>query len=380
MAPVETAAHAPGPGRHLALDGIRAVAIGLVFSEHFGGFRPGTLGVDVFFVLSGYLITGLLMAEHDRSSRVSFRSFYRRRALRLMPAYLTMVAVTVLAAGTIGGDESGTLLRQGVARSLTYTSNIATAFHRWDAESPRMWEFTWSLAAEEQFYLLWPVLLVMGLRLARRRQARLVLGAVPFAGFLASTVWSYHLIAVQAPVMRVAVAPDTRSGSLLLGCAVAIWQSALRGAPAAYWKVHIARWGGVGLAAAVLAVFRSSDPYSQAWFSPVMAVATALVIVAMTAQVSARRRVPLAAKLLSLRPLAFLGTLSYSLYLYNVLALLLFEFAEQQGWIEVGHALRPVVAALMALALAAGSYRWVEKPFLRRRERARGPGLVAAAQ
>jgi peptidoglycan/LPS O-acetylase OafA/YrhL len=156
---------------------------------------------------------------------VSFRAFYRRRALRLMPAYVAMIGLTVLAAGTIGGGESGSLVRQGVVRSLTYTSNIATAFHRWDAETPRLWEFTWSLAAEEQFYLLWPVLLVIGLRLARSDRARLALGGVTLAGFLASAGWTYHLAAEHAAVMRIAVAPDTRSGALLLGCAVAIWQS-----------------------------------------------------------------------------------------------------------------------------------------------------------
>ena len=266
-----------------ALDGIRAIAIALVFSEHFGGFLPGTLGVDVFFVLSGYLITGLLITEHDRSGRVSFRSFYRRRALRLMPAYFAMIGLTVLAAGTIGGDESGSLVRQGVARSLTYTSNIATAFHRWDAETPRLWEFTWSLAAEEQFYLLWPVLLVIGLRLARSDRARLPLAGVTCAGFLASAGWTYHLAAEHAAVMRIAVAPDTRSGALLLGCAVAIWQS-VPGAEhsTASWRVPLARWGGLALAAVVLWRFPRDDAYSQAWLSPVMAIATALVIVAVT--------------------------------------------------------------------------------------------------
>jgi peptidoglycan/LPS O-acetylase OafA/YrhL len=366
------------PTRHRALDGLRAIAIGLVCAEHFGGFLPGTLGVDVFFVLSGYLITGLLVSERDRRGKISFRSFYRRRALRLMPAYLAMTALTVVAAAALGGDGSGSLVRQGLARSLTYTSNIATALHRWDAESPRLWEFTWSLAAEEQFYLLWPVFLVLGLRLARSRRSRLLLGGVPFAGFLGSTVWSYHLVAVHAPVMRIAVAPDTRSSGLLLGCAVAIWQSAPGARPAAYWGPALACWSGLALGVAVLWLYPRGSGYSQARLSPVMAIATALVIVAVTVPTVPtlrRRRRPLASTVLSLRPVAFIGTLSYSLYLYNVLGLLLFEFAERQGWIRVAHGLRPVVAALMALALAFVSYRWVEQPFLRRRDRSRSDGL-----
>ncbi len=364
--------------RHRALDGIRAIAIALVFAEHFGGFLPGTVGVDVFFVLSGYLITGLLIAEHERSGRVSFRSFYKRRALRLMPAYLATIALTVVAAGTIAGSESASLVREGLARSLTYTSNIGTAFHRWDAETPRLWEFTWSLAAEEQFYLLWPVLLVVGLRLARSDRARLGLAAITLGGFLASVAWTYHLAAEHAAVMRIAVAPDTRSGALLIGCAVAIWQSVPRARPTARWLVWLARWGGLAIAALTLWRFPRQDAYGQAWLSPVMAVATALVIIAVTTPAPERRRASLPAAVLSLRPLAFLGKLSYSLYLYNVLALLLFEYAEQQGWIRVEHSLRPVVAAFMALALAYLSYRWVEQPFLRRRDRARRYELAAA--
>jgi peptidoglycan/LPS O-acetylase OafA/YrhL len=367
----------PRKGNRLrALDGIRAIAIGLVFAEHFGGFLPGTVGVDVFFVLSGYLITGLLIAEHGRAGRVAFGAFYRRRTLRLMPAYVAMIAVTVLAAVTIGGANSASLVREGLARSLTYTSNIATAFHRWDAEAPRLWEFTWSLAAEEQFYLLWPLLLVLGLRLARSDLARLVLAGVTLTGFLASTAWAYHLAAEHAAVMRIAVAPDTRSGALLIGCAVAIWQSVPRAAALPSWAVSLCRWGGLSLATVVLWRFPRGNPYSQAWLSPVMALATALVIVAVTTP--HKRRSSLAAAVLSLRPMAVVGKLSYSLYLYNVLALLLFEFAEQQGWIRLQHAYRPIVAASMALALAFASYRWIEQPFLRRRDRRMQVATVAA--
>ena len=371
-APVSREPSSPKPPsrrlhRRRALDGIRAIAIALVFAEHFGGFLPGTVGVDVFFVLSGYLITSLLVAEYDRRGRVDFRTFYRRRALRLMPAYLVTVALTVLAAGTIASSESAALVRQGLTSSLTYTSNIATAVHRWDAEAPRLWEFTWSLAAEEQFYLLWPVLLVIGLRAARSDRARLMLAGMTFAGFLASTAWAYHLAAEHASVMRIAVAPDTRSGALLIGCAVAIGQSVPCAKRLPGWTATICRWGGLGLATLVLWRFPRDDAYAQAWLSPVMAAATALVIVAVTAP--NRRRSSLAAAVLSIRPMALVGKLSYSLYLYNVLALLLYESAENQGWIRVQHDYRPVVAALLALVLAIASYCWVERPFLRRRDR-----------
>jgi peptidoglycan/LPS O-acetylase OafA/YrhL len=167
---------------------------------------------------------------------------------------------------------------------------------------------------------------------------------------------------------------------LLIGCALAIWQSVPRDVKVAPWMLAGARWGGLALATIVLWGFPRDSAYSQAWLSPVMAVATALVIAAVTTPApTPRRRSSLAGAVLSFRPMALVGKLSYSLYLYNVLALLLLEFGEQQGWIRVAHAWRPVVAAMLALALAYASYRWVEQPFLRRRDRARSYGAVATA-
>ncbi len=351
--------------RNRSLDGIRAVAIALVFAEHFGGFAPGTVGVDVFFVLSGYLITGLLVAEFDRRGTLSFRSFYGRRALRLMPAYLTMIVATVAVALALAGEQTKSLLREGVTWSLTYSSNIATAAGRWDNEHPRLWEFTWSLAAEEQFYLVWPLLLLIALRWARGRDLRAALGMIPFAGFLLSVGWSWHLIGDNAPLMRVAVAPDTRSGALLLGCAVALWQ---RGT--SRWLALAARWSGIGLGAWVMVVFGRHDPYAQATYSPLIAVATALLIAGLTGR-CARPTIPGA--LLGLRPMAFIGRLSYSLYLYNVLAILLFTEVHRRGLISVQPDARPFVAAAFALGLAWLSYVCVELPFLRLRDRRRTP-------
>jgi peptidoglycan/LPS O-acetylase OafA/YrhL len=357
------------------LDGIRAVAIGLVFAEHFGGFIPGTLGVDVFFVLSGYLITGLLLTEFDRRDAVSFRSFYRRRALRLMPAYFTVVAATVAAVLTIGSAANETILGKGLATSLTYTSNVASAAGRWDSESPRLWEFTWSLSAEEQFYLVWPVLLVGGLRLARTARARVWLGALPFAGFAASVLWTHHLMAAHVPVMRVAVAPDTRSGGLLLGCAIAIWESVWRRREHPPARVVAAiQAAGILLGVAVLWMYADGDGYSQARSSPLICVATGLLIIGVAADLAGHRR-SLVTRALATRPMALLGRLSYSLYLYNVLALLAFEYLERRAGLQLEPVLRPLIAALIALGLAWGSYRYVEQPFLRLRERARRPAV-----
>jgi peptidoglycan/LPS O-acetylase OafA/YrhL len=355
--------------RFRPLDGLRALAIGLVLAEHFGGWKAGTLGVDVFFVLSGYLITGLLVAEHARRGSVSFRAFYGRRALRLMPAYLTMLGVTFVAVATIGSAQSTKLVRQGLAQSLTYTGNIATAIHRWDNEAPRLWEFTWSLAAEEQFYLLWPIVLVIGLRLAHTDRQRMLLPAAPLVLFLVSVWWSLHLVAAHASVMRIAVAPDTRSSALLLGCAVSLWESSPRGKRASLRRFRqLARWGGIGIGVGVLAFFSGEDAYAQGRMSPLIALATALLIVGLTGDAGTSRN-SFTGAVLGLRPMAFIGRLSYSLYLYNVLAILAVEFAEQQGLFhsEPGVALIAGVGAAIALALV--SYSCVEQPFLRLRDR-----------
>ncbi|MCW2549682.1 MAG: acyltransferase [Mycobacterium sp.] len=355
--------------RFRPLDGLRALAIGLVFAEHFGGWRAGTLGVDVFFVLSGYLITGLLVAEHGRRGSVSFRAFYGRRALRLMPAYLTMIGVTFVAVATIGSDESTKVVRQGLAQSLTYTGNIATAIHRWDNEAPRLWEFTWSLAAEEQFYLLWPIVLMIGLRLAKTPRKRSALTAFPLAVFLASAWWSFHLVAAGASVMRIAVAPDTRSSGLLLGCAVSLWESSRRGKRSPFRRFRqLARWSGIAIFAGVLALFSSEDAYAQARMSPLIAVATALLIVGLTGEVGTSRN-SFTGAVLGLRPLAFIGRLSYSLYLYNILAILAVDFAEQQGLFHSEPGFARIAAVGAAIALALVSYNCVEQPFLRLRDR-----------
>jgi peptidoglycan/LPS O-acetylase OafA/YrhL len=356
--------------RFRPLDGLRALAIGLVFAEHFGGWRPGTLGVDIFFVLSGYLITGLLVTEYDSKRSVSFRAFYRRRALRLLPAYVAMIGGTFLAVALFGDEQSTKVARQGLVQSLTYSGNITTALRRWDNEAPRLWEFAWSLAAEEQFYLLWPIVLVIGLRLAQSAKQGTLLAAGLFAVFLASMWWSYHLVAEHAPVMRIAVAPDTRSSALILGCAASLWESSGCWTPASSRSVRrLARWSGVAIGVGVLWHFPSGDAYGQARMSPLMAIGTALLIVGLSADAGRSNHDSLAGTVLGLRPLAFVGRLSYNLYLYNVLAILLIEVAEQKGFFEPAPDFGRLAAVTVAITLALVSYACVEQPFLRFRDR-----------
>lgn len=165
-------------GYRAALDGLRCVAILPVVGLHaFGWPRQGSLGVDVFFVLSGFLITSLLLAEREATGSVSLRRFYARRALRLLPALFAMLIcflIATLISLSVQGNLDMAHLRRpllGVAAALTYTANFAGAagFH------PAGLGHLWSLAEEEQFYLLWPPLLFVLLR-ARKDLALRIIG------------------------------------------------------------------------------------------------------------------------------------------------------------------------------------------------------------
>jgi peptidoglycan/LPS O-acetylase OafA/YrhL len=147
-----------------ALDGLRGLAVLLVLVAHFVGILGGSLGVDLFFCLSGFLITTLLLEEFDHSGRVSLRTFYVRRARRLLPA-LVVLLVVCLAASTIEGH------RQFAVAAMTglYTGNIVQAFWQPVSVAGSGLAHLWTLAEEEQFYLLWPVMLVA--IAARRRPA-----------------------------------------------------------------------------------------------------------------------------------------------------------------------------------------------------------------
>ena len=165
--PVESAVARRLPG----LDGLRALAIVLVLAYHlFPGLAPGGfLGVDVFLVVSGYLITTLLLEEHGRSGRIGLRRFWVRRARRLLPALVLVIAVSAGLAALIGGDVLVGIGWQLVG-ALTFSYNwlsIATGADYLTQTSPELLRHLWSLAVEEQFYLLWPLVLLALLAIPR---------------------------------------------------------------------------------------------------------------------------------------------------------------------------------------------------------------------
>ncbi|MFN8022315.1 MAG: acyltransferase family protein [Acidimicrobiales bacterium] len=303
-----------------ALDGLRAVAVTLVLLFH-GGFSwmtGGYVGVSVFFTLSGYLITTLLLVEHERSGTVRLGRFYARRMKRLLPASLLCLgAVTVAAAA--GAFDEFPALRRDLLGALFQVANWvkllgdASYADLTNATLGRVapLEHYWSLAIEEQFYWLWP-LVVLGLfRLRRRGGGRLDPVAGGIAALTAVSVvaapWIAHVWGADAAYW----ATPARAGEILVGAtlAVALRHRTGSGAslPSGVWWCAVAGLAVVGWAA----VSWPSDhgPAYEGWL-PMFALASAAVILGL--QVSSPVR-----QLLSLRPVVWVGTVSYGLYLYH---------------------------------------------------------------
>ncbi|MGH3498989.1 MAG: acyltransferase family protein [Nocardioidaceae bacterium] len=350
--------------RHLpALDGLRAVAVGLVVGYHCGipWLTGGYVGVDVFFVLSGFLITSLLLAEGRRDGRLDLLRFWRRRVRRLAPAVIVMVAV-VCAATLVVGAGTGIGLRRAVLGAFTWSSNwvqIGAGLPYADRQEPSVFTHLWSLAVEEQFYLVWPILLV-GILVLAAAARRHVGSRVPLArrpdlalvGLLA--VGSVIAMALTAPgsgdATRAYEGTDSHSFGLLVGALLAMSGLAqpdgARRAPG---------WRGVagvtGLAAVVAA---AATMALDSWWTYrggllLVSLATAVVVAVVLAPGWLSR-------VLGMRPLAWIGTRSYGIYLWHWPLLVL--LTRVSGDDVAGRA----GAVALAVLAAQLSYRFVEMP------------------
>jgi len=342
------------PKRIPSLDGLRAIAILFVLVSHLAGTRHflsmsavgalgdvGNLGVRLFFVISGFLITRLLLKEFATTQRISLRAFYIRRVLRIFPAFYGFIIVATILA-TIG---YATLDRSDLAHAVTYTMNYHANL------SPNFsLRHLWSLSVEEQFYLLWPLTLAA---LAPRRAAGVLVGVALFVPVLRVAMYmawpSYEFIA------------DTGfegvCDALATGCLLAM---GMRRLLRSEWvaRLLVGRAFPLLFAAIWLANHQRDHP-KFFWFLcvPFMNVALAAVVL----RYVHAPELPLG-RFLNWRPMAAIGVLSYSLYLYQQLFLIQF---------------RPVTSVFvtfplnvgMAFLCAAASYRFVELPFLRLKER-----------
>jgi len=332
----------------------------LVVLAHAGvAFLPGGfVGVDVFFVLSGFLITGLLLAEARANGSVSLVDFYVRRARRILPAAaLTLLATDVAAffllnflrAKEVVQDSLYTI---GFAANFRFTARGLDYFAQSDPPSPLL--HYWSLAVEEQFYLVWPAVLSFVLfRLAKERHRWLLFVVVLLSGL--SFAWSLHLTAALPTAAY--FSPLTRAWELGLGAALAVGMPAL----GLVWRLVLG-WAGVAAIVVAALLFSATTPFpGSAALLPT--VGAAFVIAAGIGEQRSRVAV---GRLLALRPLCFLGDRSYAFYLWHWPVLILAdEYAGRE--LSAGAKLGLLVGALL---LSCVSYALVENP-IRRRTRSR---------
>jgi peptidoglycan/LPS O-acetylase OafA/YrhL len=332
------------------IEGLRGIAVLLVVAFHTGipGFSGGFVGVDVFFVLSGYLITGLLVAEIQKGSRLSLLHFYARRARRLLPACALTLSVTLLVGAVILAPRELTFAGRAARASALYMSNIFFAGNEVDYFSSRAETnpivHTWSLGVEEQFYLFWPLLIMLGLQFGRSRKvlvgvlsgltllslAVCVLftangGTFAFYG-LPARVWEFGIGGLAALMLR---------GTLKL--------------PAAGW--FAVRWLGiVAILASGYLISRDTGFPGYTGLIPVMGTVTALV---------AGAELPHSGVggLLGSAPLQILGTLSYSWYLWHW-PFLVFSAAILPKIAIAGK----ITVAAASLVFAAITHRLIENP------------------
>jgi peptidoglycan/LPS O-acetylase OafA/YrhL len=342
------------------IDALRAIAVLAVFLYHAGiGWMPGGfLGVDVFFVISGYLITSLLLSEYRRGGHIRLGQFWLRRARRLLPAVGVFVAVTMVVAA-IFVPEDIVQLRGDALSSLLYVANWHFVFEHqsyFEAfDRPSLFRHLWSLSVEEQFYLFWPLVFAAGMKLFGRR--RLLLGVL--AGALGSVLLAWVLFDPTGDSSRVYYGTDTHAVGLLAGVGLALlwnpWEMRRRRTGPLVGPLLDAA-GAIALGYIALCFVGLHDYDLALWHGGYLWLALfTAVLLAVLAHPAARL-----GRLLGRPPMLWLGLRSYSFYLWHWPVLVLTRpgiDVSLPRWLLV-----PLQLAAV-LALADLSYRYVELPF-----------------
>jgi peptidoglycan/LPS O-acetylase OafA/YrhL len=338
-------------GYRPALDGLRGIAIMAVLAVHthhiFGWsiLKGGNIGVDIFFVLSGFLITALLIEEWQGNGEISLKGFYWRRVLRLIPALLVLLAIFYLFADVLLPTNEAGDTRRGIPVAFLYLSDFGLAFFQLRLGAL---QHTWSLAIEEHFYLVWPVFLVAALKLGASRK-RLV--AITLSLAAASAVHRAVLHQLGAESVRTYYGIDTRADSLLIGCAAAMCVC----------------WGFVRAqsvrplvvpAVALIVTLIITTSYASSFmhlggFAVLATAAAAIIVWVMLAPSSYLRG------FLEYGPLVWVGRISYGLYLWH------YPIFKASSLLTLAWPLHLLFALTVTLGVTSLSYYLMERPALK---------------
>jgi peptidoglycan/LPS O-acetylase OafA/YrhL len=349
---------ASGPsGRWPSFDGVRALAVLAVMTYHLGLLPGGYLGVDVFFVLSGFLITWILISEHEASGLISYRMFYMRRALRLFPALAALIAVSVvvvLVDGRYAPYRIPTL--EAVPFVVLYSGNWVVAFtnQATTAFTLGLLGITWTLAIEEQFYLFWPLTLARLLKKCTRQQIAALLAGIAVLEMVVRAAFN----ASDILWFRADASTLTHSDGLLLGSALALlwvhheassfWPMVKRVAPVVGW---------VSAITLLMVMVVGDSNGSSLWIVLAECAAVGLLVDLLTRPAS-----PLS-MLLQLTPLQWIGKRSYGCYLWHWVIFTLVASCSWPKWATLS------IDFPATLAVAALSFRFIERPFLERKRK-----------
>ncbi|MBL7497431.1 acyltransferase [Frankia sp. CNm7] len=373
--------HSPG------LDGLRALAVLAVIAYHAGlPFAPGgLLGVDTFMVLSGFLITGLLVAEYRATRRIDLKDFWLRRLRRLLPALLLLLLAVSAYARFIAPPGDATKIRFDTLAALFYVANWRFAlseqsyFDHFSAPSPLL--HTWSLAVEEQFYVLWPLLVFLLMRHSartvdrwkgQRQKAQSAALTVAVLGAEASALIGIGLLLTGVDASRIYYGTEVRIQALLIGAALAVWRAQRKAGFTPRGKKVLGH-AGLAAAAAMLALWATVDGESRGLYAGGF-FGVALIVAVLVAAIV---EVPNSAisKILSISPLTYIGKISYGLYLWHwpVLLTLTAGRTGLHGPALLGARIGATVACTLL------SFYLVENPIRRRKLRIPKPVVTTPA-
>ncbi|MFE7295489.1 acyltransferase family protein [Streptomyces sp. NPDC057579] len=344
------------------LDGLRALAVTAVVVYHVNpGWLPGGfLGVDVFFGLSGFLITDLLLAEREQSGRIDLRGFWLRRARRLLPALAVVLLVATATAAVVRPRRLSSAL-DSLLSVATFTNNwwqtATDASYFASFGPPPLFQHLWTLSVEEQFYLLWPLMLLILMWCVRWRGVHVAAVLVCAAVSMVAMAWLYE---PGVDPSRVYFGTDTHVFPLLIGAALALLRPTATLVPEhprwAVRPVDIAGVAGLAVLATMACTLSESDDVMYPGGFAVAALATTAVLLA---SVQPLGRL---ASVLGVRPLRWIGVRSYGIYLWH---LPLIALATPDRMTPADAPVHAIAAAVASVGLAALSYRWVERPIRR---------------